>query len=186
MEQIEKILSGPSIPIKLIPTKVGGMRVEYKNNHYTYYFTKSSITFWRCIEFEDHKCTARVVSKDKKVYEFDGKHNHSSKLNDDSPKILSQITIKSSTLPSQKPSTTFEKHITIKRVDSGPVKTIESHETTEPIMKILNKGKVDEARKTTFSSTPSPTQPPTQSAPAGSDFKLRMQKRLQLALKGQK
>lgn len=73
--QVEEILKGPSYPLELVTTKVGGMQAAFEHNCYEYHFNRNGYKFWKCVH---HKtgCQSKIVSKDGLVYPFEREHNH--------------------------------------------------------------------------------------------------------------
>lgn len=76
MDHIDEILKKPAEPMILIPASIGGMKVEYHQKKFVFYFTKKGVTFWRCEKWEKN-CPAKIMTKDKKTYSYVEEHNHS-------------------------------------------------------------------------------------------------------------
>lgn len=73
--QVDKIRDGPSYPLELITTKVGGMQAAFEHNCYESHFNRNGYKFWKC---RHHKtgCQSKIVSKDGLVYPLEREHNH--------------------------------------------------------------------------------------------------------------
>lgn len=78
---IDAVLSGQAFERKLMSTSTGGMKIEFKNNLFEYHFDRKGIKYYRCQHHVNHKCTARIITKDCLVYSVVEKHNHADMVN---------------------------------------------------------------------------------------------------------
>lgn len=72
---VEEILKGPSYPLELVTTKVGGMKAAFQDYCFEFHFNRNGNKFWRCLQHANG-CTAKIMSKGSSVYAIDLKHNH--------------------------------------------------------------------------------------------------------------
>lgn len=68
-------MKGPSYPLELVTTKVGGMKAAFKNYRFEFHFNRSGNKFWRCLSHANG-CTAKIMSKGSIVFEINAEHNH--------------------------------------------------------------------------------------------------------------
>lgn len=73
--EINDLLKGPSYPLELVTTKIGGMKAAFEENVFEFHFNRNGIKFWKCI-LHGKGCLARIVSKENTVYPLNRKHNH--------------------------------------------------------------------------------------------------------------
>lgn len=151
------ILEGPSVPIKLIPTRIGGMKVEYKDHHFGHHFSRKGVAFYRCVNFERTKCQAAIVSKDKKIYAYEARHNHTENAICDN--VIKPIT-------------------TMKSVDKS-----KSNEKTEKKANYKVNTKQEAPKSSKQSTQTSPQEHPKMSELKGNDFKTLVKQRLAKAMK---
>lgn len=74
---IEDILKGPSYPLELVTTKVGGMKAAFQDYCFEFHFNRNGNKFWRCLSHASG-CSAKIMSKGSLVYGIDLNHNHDS------------------------------------------------------------------------------------------------------------
>lgn len=74
---IDEILKGPSHPLELVTTKVGGMKAAFQDYCFEFHFNRNGNKFWRCLS-HTNGCTAKIMSKGSLVYAINLKHNHQS------------------------------------------------------------------------------------------------------------
>lgn len=74
---IEEILKGPSYPLELVTTKVGGMKAAFKDYCFEFHFNRNGHKFWRCL-LHSSGCPAKIMSKGSLMYGIDLNHNHES------------------------------------------------------------------------------------------------------------
>lgn len=74
---IEDILKGPSYPLELVTTKVGGMKAAFQDYCFEFHFNRNGNKFWRCLSHANG-CPAKIMSKGSLVYGIDLNHNHQS------------------------------------------------------------------------------------------------------------
>lgn len=74
---IEDILKGPSYPLELVTTKVGGMKAAFQDYCFEFHFNRNGNKFWRCLSHAGG-CPAKIMSKGSLVYGIDLNHNHRS------------------------------------------------------------------------------------------------------------
>lgn len=74
---IEAILKGPSTPLNLVTTKIGGMKAAFQDYCFEFHFNRNGNKFWRCLSHVNG-CTAKIMSKGSSVYAVDLNHNHES------------------------------------------------------------------------------------------------------------
>lgn len=72
---MDKILRGPSYPLELVTTKVGGMKAAFQNNCYEFHFNRNGNKFWRCLSHTSG-CQSKIVSKGNTMYPVNVEHNH--------------------------------------------------------------------------------------------------------------
>lgn len=70
-------MKGPSYPLELVTTKVGGMKAAFQDYCFEFHFNRNGNKFWRCLSHANG-CTAKIMSKGSSVYAVDVKHNHES------------------------------------------------------------------------------------------------------------
>lgn len=73
---MEEVFSGPSYPLELVTTKVGGMKAAFQNHCFEFHFNRDGNKFWRCISHKSG-CPSKIVSKGSIVYPICINHNHS-------------------------------------------------------------------------------------------------------------
>lgn len=97
-------MNGQAYPLKLVQTKFGGMKIDFMNNRFEFYFNKNGIQYWRCINHSSTNCKAVLLSQANKCYVKDNNHNHESTLekNDDNGKALESSLSPLSVLPIDK------------------------------------------------------------------------------------
>lgn len=72
---VDEILSGPSYPLELVTTKLGGMKAAFKDYCFESHFNRLGNKFWRCTAHKDG-CGAKIMSQGNVVYAVDVQHNH--------------------------------------------------------------------------------------------------------------
>lgn len=77
VQSIEEILKGPSYPLELVTTKVGGMKAAFQDYCFEFHFNRNGNKFWRCLSHANG-CLAKIMSKGSLVYAIQLKHNHQS------------------------------------------------------------------------------------------------------------
>lgn len=97
---VDEILKGPSYPLELVTTKVGGMKSAFQDYCFEFHFNRNGNKFWRCLQ-HSNGCTAKIMSKGSSVYAIDSKHNH-----DSDPVVFVNTTELVSTKPQPGPSNT--------------------------------------------------------------------------------
>lgn len=70
-------MKGPSYPLELVTTKVGGMKAAFKDYRFEFHFNRSGNKFWRCLSHASG-CNAKIMSKGSLVFEINAEHNHES------------------------------------------------------------------------------------------------------------
>uniref|UniRef100_A0A182JIY3 FLYWCH-type domain-containing protein n=1 Tax=Anopheles atroparvus TaxID=41427 RepID=A0A182JIY3_ANOAO len=71
------VLQQPSVPVVLVPCRLGGMKVLHRNFFFDHHIAKGRIKHYRCVEHAQRNCPARIIVKDSKVYDVEAFHNHS-------------------------------------------------------------------------------------------------------------
>lgn len=70
-------MKGPSFPLELVTTKVGGMKAAFQDYCFEFHFNRHGNKFWRCVS-HTNGCSAKIMSKASLVYAINSEHNHQS------------------------------------------------------------------------------------------------------------
>lgn len=72
---IDAVMKGPSYPLELVTTKVGGMKAAFQKHIFEFHFNRNGVKFWKCTN-HTIGCPARIISKENLVYPCVLEHNH--------------------------------------------------------------------------------------------------------------
>lgn len=70
-------MNGPSYPLELVTTKIGGMKAAFQDYCFEFHFNRNGHKFWRCLSHSSG-CPAKIMSKGSLMYAIDLNHNHES------------------------------------------------------------------------------------------------------------
>ncbi|KFB53263.1 AGAP003439-PH-like protein [Anopheles sinensis] len=73
---VTPFLEKPSVPVVLIPCRLGGMKVLHRDYYFDHHIARGPIKHYRCVEHARLECPARIIVKDSRVYDVETHHNH--------------------------------------------------------------------------------------------------------------